>query len=171
MSDLPDKAKSKPDKKSAQKSAKKTVETDTVPMPQGPGAGVTFLYYFVGTAFVSAFLAHQALHVPFSSGIPNQLGSIVGLFGGLIGTYFNANKTLELPLRGQKVLLNRLTPILDEMGYSPIDRPDLENTQVFAREGSRGAFSGKIYVTFLGKTAVVNSRAVHIRALAKRIKS
>jgi len=145
-------------------------DTEEIRAPQGPGAGVTFLYYFVGTALVSALMARQLLHVPLASGIPNQLGSVLGLFGGLIGTYFNANKTLELPMRGQKALMNRLTPILTDMGYASIDRPDLDKTEVFARDGWSGRFSGKIYITFMGKTAAVNSRAVHIRELAKRVK-
>ena len=172
MSDSQEKATAKSDKSSAPKTKAQTAEdASDILAPNGPGAGITFLYYFVGTAFVSAALAHQVLHVPFSSGIPNQLGSAVGLVGGLIGTYFNANKPLELPLRGQKALMKRLTPILDDMGYTPIDRPDLENTKVFTRSGSRSLFSGKIYITFMGKTAVVNSRAAHIRELAKRVKA
>ncbi|MEO0541896.1 MAG: hypothetical protein AAFZ80_13685 [Cyanobacteria bacterium P01_A01_bin.105] len=145
-------------------------EADDIRAPQGPGAGVTFLYYFVGTALVSALLARQIMHVPFASGIPNQLGSAMGLFGGLIGTYFNANKTLEIPMRGKKALMKRLTPMLTDMGYSPFDRPDLQNTDVFARDGWSGRFSGKIYITFMGKTALISSRAVHIRELSKRVK-
>ncbi|MEL6136022.1 MAG: hypothetical protein AAFQ61_13455 [Cyanobacteria bacterium J06626_23] len=164
MSDSPDRSSRK------SPSSQTAADSEELQAPQGPGAGVTFLYYFVGTALVSALLAHQVLHVPFASGIPNQLGSVVGLLGGLVGTYFNANKTLELPMRGQKALMNRLTPILTDMGYSPIERPDLENTVVFAREQWRGRFSGKIYITFAGKTALINSRAVHIRALSQRVK-
>jgi hypothetical protein len=137
------------------------------PIPQGPSVGFTFLYYFAGTALISTLLASQILHVSLTSGIPNQLGSLVGVVGGLVGTYFNRAMTVELPIQGKKKLLNRLTPLFESMGYALIE--DSDKTLIFQRSGWSNLFSGKIYV-FLGpKTATITSRATHIRRLKKRL--
>lgn len=134
---------------------------------KGPGAGLTFLYYFAGTALVGTFLATQSLHLSLTSGVPSQLGSMIGLVGGLVGTYFNASKTLELPTKGKKKLLNQITPILTNMGYTQTEA--IDSIVVFQRSNLRSLFSGKIYLYVGDKTAIFVSRATHIRALAKQL--
>jgi hypothetical protein len=137
------------------------------PTPQGPSIGITFLYYFAGTALISTFLASQVLHLSLSSGIPNQLGSLMGLVGGLVGTYFNRAMTLEIPMQGKKKLLNQLTPILESMGYALAE--EVDQTLVFQRSRLSSLFSGKVYLSLGDQTATITSRAVHIRELKKRL--
>jgi hypothetical protein len=135
--------------------------------PEGPGIGLTFLYYFAGSAAIGTLLASQILHIGLGTGIPNQLGVLVGLLGGGVGTYFNRTLSLEVPMRGRKALLNRLNPILADMGY--ILAEDSEDGLTYQRSQLRGLFSGKIYVYWQERTATLISRAVHIRALKKRL--
>ncbi|MEO1402197.1 MAG: hypothetical protein AAFV72_13270 [Cyanobacteria bacterium J06635_1] len=145
-------------------------------MPKGPGTGFTFLYYFASTSLVGTLLASQVLHVSLSTGIPNQIGVVLGVFGGGVGTYFNRSQTLELPVKGKKELLNRLNPILSDMGYTLAeDSEELAEGLIYQRSGLRSLLSGKVYVTWAQKQAdqkqaIVTSRAVHIRTLQKQLR-
>ncbi|MEM9908289.1 MAG: hypothetical protein AAF921_25030, partial [Cyanobacteria bacterium P01_D01_bin.44] len=140
-------------------------------LPQGPGTGFTFLYYFASTSLVGTLLASQVLHVSLSTGIPNQIGVVLGVVGGAVGTYFNRSQTLNLPVKGKKELLNRINPILADMGYT-LDETleDPAEGLIYQRSGLRAWLSGKVYVTLGQKQATLTSRAVHIRTLQKHLK-
>ena len=60
----------------------------------GPSNSTTFLYYFGSSTLITIVLASLVLHLSPTSGLPNQLGLVMGLFGGLVGTYFNRSITL-----------------------------------------------------------------------------
>jgi hypothetical protein len=138
-------------------------------IPKGPGFAITFIYYFAGSSLIGLLLASQVLHQPLSSGIPSQLALPVGLIGAIAGVYFYGAKTLEIPMRGKKALLNRLDPVLANMGYQLLE--EVDNTRIYQRDGLSGIFSGKVYAYFETQMAIVSSRAVHIRAIANGLET
>ena len=137
-------------------------------VPQGPGITPTFLYYFLGAFAVCTGLATQALHVSIGTGIPSQLGLILGILGGVVGTYFNRSTQVTLPYKGIKQLKNYLEPTLTEMGYTLQQSED--DVLIYQRDQIRQWLSGRIYIYLQGKTATIMSRALHIRDLKKRLK-
>jgi hypothetical protein len=134
---------------------------------QGPGIGLTFLYYFAITSLIGTLLASQARHLSLATGMPNQLGIILGLLGGSIGTYFNRSLSLKLSMGDRQTLLNQLNPIFEALGYTQTDTTD--QALIYQRPQWRGLFSGKIYVYPQDHSATIISRAVHIRALKNRL--
>ncbi|MEO0456102.1 MAG: hypothetical protein AAF152_05895 [Cyanobacteria bacterium P01_A01_bin.114] len=145
--------------------------------PKGPSAAFTFLYYFASTSLVGTLFASQVLHLSLSTGVPNQLGVLIGLIGGAVGTHFNRSQTLKLPVKGKKELLNRLSPILTDMGYTLVqapetaapETPDSDPSLIYQRSGLRALLSGRVYVTIGPKGATLTSRAVHIRKIQKQL--
>lgn len=138
-------------------------------VPQGPGWVPTFLYYFSGTALVTTFLAVQTLGVGLETGIPNQLGLLVGILGGLIGAYFNRNQIIEVPIAKRKTFLRQLEQALAEKGYELDEAADLEGVAVYRRPAFRQLFSGRIYVQIEDQQAFIASRATHLRWLKKKL--
>ena len=135
----------------------------------GPENSLTFLYYFGTTTLITIVLASLVLHLSPMSGLPNQLGLVMGLVGGSLGLYFNRSITLKQPIKGHKVFLNQISQPLAQLGYTRVDDESLPADLVmYARSNVRGLLSGKIYIRLEAKTAYITSRAVHIRGL-KRI--
>ncbi len=137
-------------------------------MTKGPGILPTFLYYFSGTALVSTLLAVKALNVGMDTGIPSQLGLVVGLFGGVVGAFFNRSVVLEVPFKHRKNFLKTLNSALAEMGYELA--ADTDDGAVYERSPLRQLLSGKVFVQISGQTATICSRSIHIKALRKRLK-
>ncbi|MEM8544491.1 MAG: hypothetical protein AAGF66_10960 [Cyanobacteria bacterium P01_H01_bin.119] len=138
----------------------------------GPGFFLTFLYYFSGSTLLASLMAAQSLQIPYGTGIPMQMGAAIGLFGGTIGGYFNRSATLEVPFNGKrKTFLERLNPILDEMGYRRADTVEDETGEIWVYQRSllRQMFSGKIYVQLQANAATITSRAVHLRGLRRQL--
>lgn len=143
--------------------------SDEPTLPQGPGWGITFLYYFSGTALVTTLLAMKILNLSLDTGIPNQLGLVAGAFGGVIGAYVNHNNTLEVPYKNRQGFLKRLEPILADMGYSEDPETVSEGFQTYRRPLLRQLFSGRIYVQCLSDRAVIAGRSLQLRALKRRL--
>ncbi|MBD2260165.1 hypothetical protein [Pseudanabaena sp. FACHB-2040] len=148
---------------------KLTLSSDEVVVPKGPGFVPTFLYYFSGTALVTTFLAVKILGVGLDTGIPNQFGLLFGIVGGLVGTYFNQGKVLEIPFTSRKTFLREFQQVLDEKGYSQNPDASDDEIRVYQRPVLRQLFSGKIYVHLTEKRAFISSRAAHLRWLKKRL--
>lgn len=142
---------------------------DTPTLPQGPGFGLTFLYYFVGTALVITLLATQTLGVGLETGQPNQFGLLFGVIGGLVGASLNRSSTLALTCPSQKTFRQQLTNILAEMGYQEVTDTRDDGILVYQRTGLSSRFSGKIYVLIDGKTATLSSRTSHLRRLRQQL--
>ncbi|MEB3291197.1 MAG: hypothetical protein VKI82_14865 [Leptolyngbya sp.] len=142
---------------------------ETPNLPQGPGFGLTFLYYFVGTALITALLATQVLDVGLDTGIPNQFGLLLGAVGGLVGASLNRSSTLTLTCPSQKTFQQQLTNILAEMGYHEVPDARDDGVLVFQRAALRQVFSGRVYVLIEGKTARLSSRTSHIRRLRQQL--
>ena len=143
--------------------------SDTPTLPEGPGFGLTFLYYFSGIALVTTLLAIKTLGVGLETGIPNQFGLILGAVGGVLGATFNRSKILNVPFNSKKVFDRKLDAALTAMGYTEDTNASLEDIQVYRRSAVRQLFSGKIYVLVNDQQARISSRASHIRGLRRQL--
>jgi hypothetical protein len=142
---------------------------DEPTIPQGPGFGLTFLYYFSGTALVTTFLAVKTLGIGLETGVPNQFGLLVGAVGGVLGAIFNRSMILELPFKSRKTFQRNLDETLAAMGYTEDKAADYDGILVYRRAALRQLFSGKIYVHLGAGQATISSRAMHVRSLKKRL--
>jgi hypothetical protein len=138
-------------------------------LPEGPGFGLTFLYYFSGVALATTFLAVKALGVSLDTGIPNQFGLLFGVIGGLLGATFNRSKTLDLPFTSKKTFRQKLETTLSAMGYSEDPNANLDGILVYRRSPLRQLFSGKIYVLLTDQQAHISSRVSHLRGLQRQL--
>jgi hypothetical protein len=138
-------------------------------LPAGPGFGLTFLYYFSGTALVTALLAVNTLGIGLDTGLPNLYGTAFGLAGGLLGALVNRSTTLELPISSRKTFQRELDAALAEMGYTQDTGADLEGILVYRRPFVRQLLSGRVYVLVTDKKAQISSRAVHMRGIQRRL--
>lgn len=135
----------------------------------GPGFTATFLYYFASTAFLTTFIASKALSITVSTGLPQQLGLVMGLFAGTLGGYFNRTVTMEISVKTAKDFFRTLEASLADMGYAKVEPANAleENLTVYQRKALGKILSGKIYVQLNNGSATVASRAIHIRRLRK----
>lgn len=142
-------------------------------IPKGPGFLPTFLYYSSGTALVVAFLASKSLGLGLETGLPSLYGLVFGVFGGLVGSYFNRSQVLEVPFSNRKTFTAQLEAALGEMGYVPVPAADLgadwPGVAVYQRSALRRMFSGRVYVQMGDRQAILSSRAIHLRGLKKRL--
>ncbi|NER81850.1 MAG: hypothetical protein F6K42_20260 [Leptolyngbya sp. SIO1D8] len=136
-------------------------------LPTGPGVTFTFIYYFSGAALITTLLAVKTLGVGFGAGITGQLALLVGSVAGLLGTFYNRTKILEIPVSKPKVFARQLEETLSEMGYTLTETVD--TVSVYQRSRFRRLFSGDIFVQNQDKGVVLVSRAVNIRTLEKRL--
>ena len=139
-------------------------------LPEGPSFGLTFLYYFCGTALVTTLLAVKSLGIGLDTGIPNQYGLVVGIVGGVLGALVNRSTTLTLPVSSQKTFKRELDAALAEMGYTEAeDTYLLDGLSVYRRPFVRQLLSGRIYVLITDKKAQISSRKVHMGGIKKRL--
>ncbi len=138
-------------------------------LPEGPGFGLTFLYYFSGVALVTTFLAIKILGVTLDTGIPNQFGLVFGAVGGVLGATFNRSITLDIPISSQKKFKQKLAAILRDLGYSEDANAHMDGILVYRRSSIRQLFSGKVYVLIEDKQAHISSRATHIRSIRRKL--
>ncbi|PSN13120.1 hypothetical protein C7293_17235 [filamentous cyanobacterium CCT1] len=143
--------------------------SDQPTLPAGPGFGLTFLYYFSGTALVTALLATKTLGIGLDTGLPNLYGTLFGVVGGLLGALVNRSTTLELPISSRKTFKRELDAALAEMGYTEDSDANLDNILVYRRPFVRQLLSGRVYVLIGEKQAQISSRAVHMGGIRKRL--
>jgi hypothetical protein len=149
------------------------VPPSTAPnLPEGPSFGLTFLYYFCGTALVTTLLAVKSLGIGLDTGIPNQYGIVFGLVGGLAGALVNRSATLTLPVSSQKTFKRELDAALADMGYTEAEDTDLlDGISVYRRPFVRQLLSGRIYVLITDKKAQISSRKLHMGGIKKRLEA
>ncbi len=143
--------------------------TDEPTLPQGPGWGLTFLYYFLGTAMVSTLLASKSLGVSLDTGLPSQFGLLLGIIGGILGTLVNRSSMLELPIRNPKKFKQQLDTVLADMGYTEVSDARSDGVLVYGRPLLRQLLSGKVYVQLNPKQAAISSRVSHIRQIKRQL--
>lgn len=101
----------------------------------------TFIYYCAGTTFIAAFLVSKLLHLSLLTPQPYRLGLLFGLFGGILGAYFNHTASFSLTGSNPQALDNQITTLLTEMGYSltPTDPTEIETAENSPPEPKNGA--------------------------------
>ncbi|MGB3137585.1 MAG: hypothetical protein WBG38_10265 [Nodosilinea sp.] len=146
--------------------------SDEPTLPSGPGFGLTFLYYFSGTALVTALLAVKTLGIGLDTGLPNLYGTMFGAVGGLTGAMINRSTTLEVPISSRKTFKRELDAALVEMGYTEDTDAALDNgVLVYRRPFLRQLLSGRVYVLLKESQAQISSRAVHMGGVKKRLEA
>lgn len=145
--------------------------SDQPTLPAGPGFGLTFLYYFSGTALVTALLATKTLGIGLDTGLPNLYGTGFGVVGGLLGALVNRSTTLVLPMSSRKTFKRELDAALAEMGYTEDSDADLGSVLVYRRPFVRQLLSGRVYVLIGEKQAQISSRAIHMGSIKKRLEA
>ena len=141
-------------------------------MSFGPGFWPTFLYYFVSTTLITAFLSSQGLGIDLESGLPLRLGLILGAIAGGAGGYFNRTVTFSVEFKSRKKFLRNLNEVLTEMGYlvtSELDSSEAEDDiLIYKKSALGGLLSGKVFVQIGKDSATFASRAVYSQKLQKR---
>jgi hypothetical protein len=166
--EVADDAKTTQDAEAVDTKAANTETAETAQLPTGPGFALTFLYYFSGSVIVATFLAVKSLGYGMETGLPGQFILLVGAVGGFLGGFFNHTMTLTIRFKSRKQFLKTLVQdTLEPMGYELAETVD--EIRVYKRPALRQLFSGKIYVEVQADRAILSSRAVHIRALRKKL--
>ncbi|WOD41766.1 hypothetical protein [Nodosilinea sp. E11] len=145
--------------------------TDEPTLPAGPSFGLTFLYYFCGTALLTTLLAVKTLGIGLDTGLPNQYGLVFGVLGGLMGALVNRSTTLTLPISSRKTFRRELDAALAEMGYTEDPDASAEGILVYRRPFIRQLLSGRIYVLITDKQAQISSRKIHMGGVKKRLEA
>ena len=145
--------------------------TDEPTLPAGPSFGLTFLYYFGGTALVTSLLAVKSLGMGLDTGLPNQYGLLFGLVGGLLGALVNRSTSLELPISSRKTFKRELDAALADMGYTEDTEARSDGVLVYCRPFIRQLLSGRVYVLLKDKQVQISSRAVHMGGIKKRLEA
>jgi len=122
------------------------------------------MYYFVSTALLTSFISSKTLSLAVSTGLPQQLGLVMGLFAGTLGGYFNRTTSIEISAPDANAFFKTIETALDEMGYSKLREED-DGVVVYQRGALGKLVSGKVFVQVENGSAIVASRATHIRRL------
>jgi hypothetical protein len=122
------------------------------------------MYYFVSTALLTSFAASKALSLTISTGLPQQLGLVMGLFAGSLGGYFNRTTSIEVSAPNSKTFFKTVEEALEKMGYSKL-REEEDGVVVYQRGALAKLISGRVFVQVEQGSAIVASRAIHIRRL------
>jgi hypothetical protein len=137
----------------------------------GPGFLPTFLYYFTASLLITALVSSQLLHLSMRTGIPLQLGVIVGLASGLLGGLLNRTTLVTLPIKNRATFTTQIHQVLTEMGYHPValgEEAD-PNFLIYERSLLGRFFSGRVYVELQKKQAIIASRASVTQRVAKAL--
>ncbi|MDX2232323.1 MAG: hypothetical protein NW220_22000 [Leptolyngbyaceae cyanobacterium bins.349] len=141
-------------------------------MQSGPGFVPTFLYYFVSTTLIVAFVVSQGLTNAESLATwasPLQIGLLFGLLGGSLGAYFNRYEAIELPLKNRGSDLKRLNQSLEKLGY--IESREIDQVTVYERPFPSSIFAGKLLISINQQTVTISGRASRLNALSKLIEN
>ncbi len=141
-------------------------------MQSGPGFITTFLYYFVGTSFIVAFIVSQGIDNPElldTLGNPFKVGILFGLVAGGIGAYFNSHGVMELPIKNQSAFLQQLNAVLAERGYA--ETMEMDGVKVYQRPMPGGFFAGKLFVQIEKTAATISGRSTKVRSLRKTLEA
>lgn len=138
-------------------------------MQTGPGAALTFLYYF---AITVAIVTPLSMRLGGSVVVPFWLNPAIGVIAGGLGAYFNRSTTVELPFSiKQKRLREELDRRLNNLGYSAVDGecPLGADWTMYRRSPLRQLFSGTIYVKLEPQHLILSSRAAQVRQLRAQL--
>lgn len=148
-------------------SPKTVPQADKNELPGGPGAAFTFVYYFSGAALITAFLAAKTLGIGMNTGLTGQLALTIGTISGLLGTFFNRTRTLELTFTNRKTFTRELKGVLAAAGYTLAETTG--SLSLYQRSRLGRLFAGDVYVQLRDNSAALVSRATNIRTLKKAL--
>ena len=133
----------------------------------GPGFASTFFYYFVTTTIIMTAIALRSTGLSLDSGIPQQLGLILGLLGGGVGGYFNRTTEFEVSSTNPAKLVRSLEAVLEEMGYEVNEEEDEleDNISLYQRVGLRALFSGNVFVQVETRKVTVAARFISMKRI------
>lgn len=137
----------------------------------GPGAGLTFLYYFSMTVAISIFAGSQGLNLPIGTVALYRYGIVLGVVAGSIGTYFNRTASFDVSVQDASAFKKQLEQVLADLGFEldPDTTTEQDNYTVYRRSGLSRTFSGAIFVAYRPKTTQIVSRAAMLRKLQQRL--
>ncbi len=139
-------------------------------MQSGPGFVPTFLYYFVTTTLIGAFVLSKGLDSADQAAIavnPFQIAIAFGLLAGGVGAFFNSYEQMDFPLKNRGADLKKLQQALAAMGYA--EAQVVDQVTVYERSFPSNLFAGKVLVD-LGQSPVqISARASRIRSLKKQL--
>ncbi|MBD2035592.1 hypothetical protein H6F76_11235 [Leptolyngbya sp. FACHB-321] len=137
-------------------------------MTTGPGLIPTFLYYFVVTTLITAFVVSQQTDM-MATGAPYQVGILFGLLAGLTGAYFNRNVSITAAVNDAKAFTQTLTTTLSELGFE--QQTTIDSFTVYKRSSLGGLFATKVLVEIEAKAATISGRSHIIKQLQQRLKA
>lgn len=143
-------------------------------MQSGPGYLTTFLYYFVVTSFIVAFIINQGIDDPELTnllGNPFQVGILFGVLAGGIGAYFNSHGVLELPIKNEARFFQQLNAVLAQRGYIEVEAMQVDGVKVYQRPLPGGFFAGNLYVQIDNNLAKISGRSTKVRSLRKQLET
>lgn len=137
----------------------------------GPGFLATFLYYFSTTALLTTFIISKGLDLNVGTGLPQQIGVVIGLLVGLLGGYFNRTTSFSVAFTNRDKFVKSLDSTLSEMGYEVVDSPDdVDDDIIVYRRSALGRFlSGKVFVQLEPHEATIASRSVQVNGIRNRV--
>jgi hypothetical protein len=126
-----------------------SASTDVPPELQILGFWPTFVYYFVSTTFIGAIASAQTLQLDISSGLPFQLGILLGVLAGFAGAYFNRTTQLDIAIPDTETFNPKLAETLKNFGYAPVESSGtatIPGYELYRRNQLRHWFSGNLLV-------------------------
>lgn len=112
-------------------------------------------------------IALRATGLTLESGLPQQFGLALGLFGGVVGGYFNRTATFVVSSTNPAKLVKSLEEILVDMGYGVSEEDDLldENVSLYQRSGLRAFFSGNVFIQVETHQITVAARSISLKRI------
>ncbi len=138
-------------------------------MMTGPGLIPTFLYYFVGTTLIVAFVVSQQTDVSLTTSAPYQVGTLFGLLAGLTGAYFNRSVTMTESFVDAPAFTKKLVAALTDMGFEA--QSTIDAFTVYERSSLSRFFSLKLLVQLEPNTATIAGRSNTIKQLRQRLEA
>lgn len=133
-------------------------------MPKGPGALLTFFYYFSTATLLADLALAQQLHLGINNQATLQLSLLVGMVTGLLGLYMNRSSTLNFTMGNKRRFNTQLSAALTELGFE--DQREEGDYTVYSQPGWQRWFAGKILVKIERQSVTIVGRASNIRQLA-----
>jgi hypothetical protein len=136
------------------------------------GLWPTFIYYFVGTTLIGAIASSQALQLDMSSGVPFQIGILLGVLAGGAGAHFNRTTHIEIAIPEAKTFNPKLAETLQNMGYAQVASTEtvvMPGYELYRRPGVKHWFSGNLLIQRQPEQVKLYARARITRQLKKML--
>jgi hypothetical protein len=136
-------------------------------MIQGPGYGLTFLYYFAITSVIALVLGHQSVGLGWQDPALYNIAVPFALLAGSIGAYVNQNILVTIPTPKKSATMQQLQAFLQTMGYERIE--DNAAVTTYRRSGLAKLLSGRVFVQVEPWQILLSGRATVVHAIEKHL--